>query len=871
MSVRFDDFEEFFALSHDGHSPFRWQTRLARQLCETGRWPDRIAAPTGAGKSSVVDIHLFANALHAAGAGSRVPRRLSVVVNRRGLVDQHALHARALSELLRTADDGSLYARIADALRSLRIGDDDEPFELAMLRGGLPRDRRWLDDPGSCTIICATPDMWGSRLLMRGYGSSRYAHPREAGLLAHDSAVIVDEAHLNRQLLLTAQRVGEFAQRTAGRIGVAALQAVETTATPATPGSDGVTPADIDAEPVLARRLRTPKPVRWQGLPTWTGKAPSARYLDDLAGLVNTQHTRYGHGTSGGRTIGCVINRVDTAVRLAALLRRQGLRVEVRVGRMRPYDLDRLLAEKPGLLTATGDATTDVLIATQTVEVGVDIDLAAMVTELAPGSALAQRAGRVNRTGRSTVTEIVVVGPADPAKLGDVPPYRGDDLSAAYEWVQRRAEDPEGCAPLAITVDPAPSPKPSRTLWQRLELHDAHLLARTSDELFAQPDLELWLRDDLEPERAMAGVVVRADLPADSNTALALLHVVPPADIEAFPCTLTDANALITQVRAAPQRRRVFIWREDHLVDDPESRLRPGDIVVIDDCHPVHTEGVVVENPSSRARPVPAESLPGIHAIILDGELLTEFAEQTDEQSASTAEERWGKRQFVPGPMDPNSVRPRLSWIVVRETARGSDDEIQQEWTGTAVTLDRHSEAVAARAATVGRRVGVAEPLPEVLQLAGRCHDLGKEKDWFQRLLGRHPDEPVLAKSRRRTEYQARRARATSGMPSGWRHEQQSVLATVHELDRAAVTDTAMRDMVLRLVGLSHGRGRAGFPHSAAELLGGGTDPVARALFDTGEWDSLIERTHTVWGIWGACYLEALLRAADSRCSQEGS
>ena len=42
------------------------------------------------GKSSVVDVHLFVNALFASGNGPRVPRRLCVVVGRRALVDSQA-------------------------------------------------------------------------------------------------------------------------------------------------------------------------------------------------------------------------------------------------------------------------------------------------------------------------------------------------------------------------------------------------------------------------------------------------------------------------------------------------------------------------------------------------------------------------------------------------------------------------------------------------------------------------------------------------------------------------------------------------------------------------------------------------------------
>ena len=41
-------------------------------------------------------------------------------------------------------------------------------------------------------------------------------------------------------------------------------------------------------------------------------------------------------------------------------------------------------------------------------------------------------------------------------------------------------------------------------------------------------------------------------------------------------------------------------------------------------------------------------------------------------------------------------------------------------------------------------------------------------------------------------------------------------------------------------------------------------------LFETGEWETLIDHTNQRYGFWGVSYLEALLRAADITCSKEG-
>lgn len=123
-----------------------------------------------------------------------------------------------------------------------------------------------------------------------------------------------------------------------------------------------------------------------------------------------------------------------------------------------------------------------------------------------------------------------------------------------------------------------------------------------------------------------------------------------------------------------------------------------------------------------------------------------------------------------------------------------------------------------------------------------------------------------LAKSSKRTG-SSRRRRPVTGLPVGWRHEQLSVAlawdALPHEL----------RPLTSRLIGTSHGHGRMAFPHGSTDLVRADQAHVrrlARELFDLGGWDELIDRTDRHWGVWGAAYLEAVLRAADVQVSKEG-
>src|SRR5262249_38327668 len=154
--------------------PFPWQERLAKRVCD-GDWPRAIALPTAAGKTACIDIAVFALACRAQTA----PRRIFFVVDRRIVVDQAWLHARAMAERLAMAPSGILKT-VADSLREL--AEDDRPLDVFALRGGMYRESSWARSPLQPTIMASTVDQVGSRLLFRGYGVSDSMKPIHAGL-----------------------------------------------------------------------------------------------------------------------------------------------------------------------------------------------------------------------------------------------------------------------------------------------------------------------------------------------------------------------------------------------------------------------------------------------------------------------------------------------------------------------------------------------------------------------------------------------------------------------------------------------------------------------------------------------------------------
>ena len=91
-----------------------------------------------------------------------------------------------------------------------------------------------------------------------------------------------------------------------------------------------------------------------------------------------------------------------------------------------------------------------------------------------------------------------------------------------------RSGEDGGLGALRLSEVPSPSDKPRRILWQRPEPWNVSLWAKTSMDLFVEPELELWLQDDLSPDDSGAGIVLReiGDLP-DRNAVETLIAAVP--------------------------------------------------------------------------------------------------------------------------------------------------------------------------------------------------------------------------------------------------------------------------------------------------------------------------------------------------------
>lgn len=560
MSARaFPEFGEWFAAVH-GHPPFAWQARLAAEVIADG-WPAVIAAPTGTGKTAVIDVALFHLALEGCRPGRVAPVRIVYAVDRRVVVDQAYERACRIRAMLARAEGPC--AAVAAAL----AGFGSAPLHIEQLRGGLPREDDWALSPAQPTILCTTIDQLGSRLLFRGYGVSPRMAPVHAGLLGEDALLLLDEAHLSRAFEETLAGIARH-RGGGGRWGFTLL-----TATPRAEGARVFRLTEAErADPPIAVRLSTRKPASLVSVPCAMG---SAAHVEAIA----EQAWRLADGRAAP-TVAAIVNRVQVARAVHAALEvfaaatypetEDGVppdrpRAILLTGRVRPVERDRLLALHAARLSAGGprDSTLSPLfvVATQCIEAGADFDFDALVTQIAPLAALRQRFGRLDRLGHKRDAAAVMVATKDEvaAKADDA--IYGDKAKRTWDWLAAVAT--EGVVDFGVDAldalappDDLADPGPSAPTLRRA---DVALFATTAPFPHPDPHLPLFLRGVIESETDVS-IVWRADLPdelwrADPDEeslarAARILDILPPRPGEALSVPFPAARAWLASIRA---------------------------------------------------------------------------------------------------------------------------------------------------------------------------------------------------------------------------------------------------------------------------------------------------------------------------------
>ena len=618
------DFTEFFNKLW-GHRPFAWQQALAKRVQEQIKapWPEAIVLPTAAGKTACLDIAIFALAAQASRLARKqtitAPRRIFFVVDRRVIVDQAYERARLLADRLEAAQEGIL-KRVADNLRQIAHGAADDGFEKArplasyVLRGGMYRSEAWMNSPLQPMVVASTVDQIGSRLLFRAYGRGPGTWPIAAGLVANDSLILLDEAHCAQPFLQTLQAVQRY-QRWGHKPLERPFYPVVMSATPPS-GVDlfkDLSEESRDPAHPLGRRQRAHKPAILKIVERAKGKQVASEMAKDLAEVALEL-------VSGERrAIVVFVNRVATARETYRLLQsRKDIDAVLLTGRMRPVDKDDLVKQRlKSLESGQADkralAKPVIVVATQTLEVGADLDFDRLVTECASLDALRQRFGRLNRMGRPIEARAVILVRGDQAgDTGDDPVY-GEALTKTWNWLNEHKDDngevdfgvaylPDGDSSLNAPSVNAPVMLPAHVdCW-----------AQTAPEPQPSPDVTPFLHG---PREGVADVQVcwRADLDLTKKkeTALELLALCPPSSSETLPVPVgvfkrwlagedtaddsADVEGIGTEDSlrgngSSTKERLVVRWRGakteiGDITENPKA-IRPGDVIVIPANHP---------------------------------------------------------------------------------------------------------------------------------------------------------------------------------------------------------------------------------------------------------------------------------------------
>lgn len=571
-------FASFFEALH-GYEPFPWQRRLARSILETGSWPHLLDIPTGLGKTSVIDVALFVLAARPEIA----PRRILMVVDRRVVVDQAFEHAHRIQGKLAAATEGILRT-VADCLRELWRGPSDAaPFEVGVLRGGMPRDESWAHRPDRPVVAASTVDQVGSRLLFRGYGVSPTMAPIHAGLLGNDALILLDEVQLSTAFAETLRAVAERWRGWRERDDEQGQRArhlpdrwafVCMSATPVSEASARDVRVSLDdedhAHPVVRQRLRASKLARLAELipTTKTDAEKTMRAVVDAF----TQHAM-NHLDAGARRLAVIVNRVATARRIhEALKQRTKDRADVALltGRMRPLDRDAIFGDPADLTSVAGRVVAGcprtpeqrpiIVVSTQTIEAGADLDFDALVTECASIDALRQRFGRLDRRGDLQTTRATILVRKDQAAESQGDPIYGAALAKTWSWLTARASETREVDFGIARFPSLPNKHDERAelcspLVHAPILLPAHLdaWAQTQPRGEPDPDISLWLHG---PQRGTAEVRVvwRADIGAVLNRdaqedasieeyASASLAAAPPSSLESISIPIAALRA----------------------------------------------------------------------------------------------------------------------------------------------------------------------------------------------------------------------------------------------------------------------------------------------------------------------------------------
>ena len=692
------NFSDFYFHVH-GYMPYQWQVDLADKVAADGVWPSGVSAPTGSGKTSSIDIavwHLY----HQVSQGEKrtAPLRIAFGVERRLIVDDVAAHAQKIAD---SVESNPALSEVRDTLRTLTPEwmDDAPTIRVTSMHGGTSWDALWWC-PVGCSIITGTMTQISSRIFYNGVGESPGQRMISAGVLGSDTLRICDEPHL-----MVPAVHALFEQET-----FPSLAPPQTTVLGATVPESlryGRWVADFD------RGRRVPLDY----VPCGT----SADMVKEIADRAMMEHE------DGGEVV-VIVSTTSLARKVAKRIKK--IPVQVVTSHVRPVD-------RKGIEIPQKDA---IIVATQTLEVGVDFDAKVIISDMAPLVSLVQREGRAGRHGREA--KFIVV---DSEKIdAGVKFIYGEDVILATRDVISECES-------LADVDPEMYPVwPVEARRVELDTHMAELLASGSEapwEAFVYgPDHQnsssvevCWREEPHLADRVWPSSQETISLPINvvKSVVNGNAQGIDAMDVDGIPGQWRGKRGTLEGVY-------LLHGGEISLIEDSND-ISPGDTVVLHVDHGMYSpemgfdssihspvDDVVVE---SRV-PTRTHYLP-VRSVLSTGEIEAIASGDIDSSSINGY-------QIVDSDV--------MKFTVGVERAQGGK-----------VLLADHLHQVSNYAQDISICAGQGD-LSDDFRIAGLHHDIGKRVPGFQMMLGNGNGGEPLAKS-------SGKGGTRGALPSPWRHE----------------------------------------------------------------------------------------------------
>ncbi len=773
MSQEYIPFPEWYKQRH-GYSPFPWQIKLAESV-KNGTPPPSCILPTAVGKTTVIAVWVWATEL-----GLNVPTRLIYVIDRRLLVDSISDYA---DELCRTN---------AIMVHRLKGGDN---------QNSKTETSAWLMAPDKPTIIVCTVDQLGSRILFRGYGVTTKTAPIHAALVGNDVYIVLDEAHISSPFLHTLYEIKERRFTETTLFWLTAM-----TATPAM-GQDLNNALRLTNEdtknPLLNKRLCAQK----------LAKLIKVSERDFIKTMVSEAKDLR---TSGAQVVGIICN----TTRDARLVFKQ-LDEEKKVlltGRVREKERSEILAQAISIISV-GSRTTETrepifVVATQTIEIGADLDFDAIVTQSAPIDSLRQRFGRQDRLGELGETFSVIVH-KDLLPEHECYVYGKQLLKKTWSWLTKsqtgkgrnKAVD---FGVLAIQHAITNNPPPMREVSSPLPLSDDILRQLRQTLPRIEVDIHPFLHGEKE-NQATVSIIWREDLTEDNKADwVKIVQAVPPVIAESMPCSLNDCKQWLKGREVIANNQRI-----------QATHIRPGAQIVVPcsyggysqwgwDPDSIDTVSDIGNEYTNKKR------LIGIYNTSEADELISKYG------------------------IDSPIFESYPAGLIVRNKYKNSQRQ-------NSIDLDEHQ----ANVANVANRLSHGDP--DIIA-AALHHDDGKADPRCQILFGATSLDAPIAKPAHQEPSIRKQAKRFCGLPKGWRHE----------LKSAAEQSEDISNLRRYLIATHHGYARTILPISG--------DLEQWEKLQGMHWAEMTKQLNEQHGIWGLAYKEALVRLADweqSRREQE--